>query len=75
MSCGPVDMHREEEKKAAGMVEVCCAQCEHLDSENCTDCCFHGKFNPSKAALSSKVEELRNKTAIKKRNTRKGEGK
>ena len=33
MSDGPGDMNRELEKKAAEMVEVCCAQCEHLDSE------------------------------------------
>ena len=65
MSDGPGDMNRELEKEAAEMVEVCCAQCEHLDSENCTDCCFHGKFIPARAAIAAKVEELRKQEATK----------
>ncbi len=68
MSCGPVDMHREEERKAAGMVEKACKNCDHIkinmDSAYCFDCTNHSNFRPTQSAIDAKVEELRTKEPV-----------
>jgi len=42
MSDGITDMHREEEKEAAELVEKACKNCDHIkinmDSAYCFDC-------------------------------------
>lgn len=62
MSCGPTDMHREEEKKAAGMVEKCCRNCDYRKCNMgslCLPCSNNSNFTPSRAAIFVKLEELR----------------
>jgi len=67
MSDGITDMHREEERKAAELVEAC-KNCDHLkinmDSAYCFDCTNYSNFRPTQSAIDAKVEELRAKKPI-----------
>ena len=68
MSDGISDMHREEERKAAELVEKCCANCinseSSCDSGICSLCSGHLEFCPSLKAIDAKVEELRKEQII-----------
>lgn len=80
MSCRPVDMHREEERKAAGMVERGCGNCEYNHSQigehpcsSCGDYSPFDNFTPLRAAISAKLEELQ-QMASKRDSASKAEG-
>jgi len=68
MSDGISDMHMEEERKAAVLVEKCCANCinseSSCDSGICSLCSGHLEFCPSLKAIAAKVEELRKEQII-----------
>ena len=57
------DMHRDEERKAAELVEKACKNCDHIkinmDSAYCFDCTNHSNFRPTQSAIDAKIEELR----------------
>jgi len=71
MSDGISDMYRDEERKAAELVEKACKNCDHIkinmDSAYCFDCTNHSNFRPTQSAIDAKVEELRTKEAVAKR--------
>ena len=74
MSDGIIDCRREEEKKAAGMVEVCCANCQDYKTlAFCSACENKSKFIPARSAIAAKAEELRNQTAVKQDSSSKSE--
>ena len=68
MSDGITDCRREEENKAAGMVEKCCRNCDYRKCNMgslCLNCSNKSNFTPSRAAIAAKVEELRKQEATK----------
>ena len=68
MSDGPTDMHREEERRAAELVEKCCRNCDYRKCNMgslCLNCSNKSNFTPSRAAISAKLEELRKQEATK----------
>ncbi len=76
MRCGPTDMHREEERRAAGLVKKCCRNCDYRKCNMgslCLNCSNKSNFIPSRAAISAKLEELRNQTAVKQDSSSKSE--
>ena len=64
MSDGITDMHREEERKAAELVEKKCYNCRYCGSFLCKDCVGRDFFVSSQSAIDAKVEELRVKGAV-----------
>ena len=70
MSDGITDCRREEENKAAGMVDKWCRNCDSSIYDECALCEGHVDnpyqfFRPSRAAISAKLEELRKQEATK----------
>ena len=67
MSDGISDMHREEERKAAELVEKECENCIYGENEGCLRCSGYlgmAMFTPSQSAIDAKVEELRKEQII-----------